>query len=57
MVLELISADSSITISALAEKCGKSRTTVQSCIKVLKEENRIKRVGANKGGKWFVVSE
>lgn len=55
MVMEIMASDSAITISALADKCGKSRTTIQSYIKLLKEEKRIKRIGSNKGGRWYVV--
>ena len=55
MVMEIMASDSAITISALADKCGKSRTTIQSYIKLLKEEKRIKRIGSNKGGRWYVI--
>ena len=55
MILELIEVDSSITTFELAEKCGKSRTTIQSYIRMLKKDKRIERVGANKGGKWRIL--
>ena len=57
MLLDMITSDSSITISAMAERCGKSRTTIQSCLKILKEENRIKRIGANKRGRWVIIPQ
>ena len=55
LILELIEVDSSITTFELAEKCGKSRTTIQSYIRMLKKDKRIERVGANKGGKWRIL--
>lgn len=55
LILELIAIDSSITTFELAEKCGKSRTTIQSYIRMLKNDKRIARVGANKGGKWRIL--
>ena len=55
LILKLIEVDSSITTFELAEKCGKSRTTIQSYIRMLKKDKRIERVGANKGGKWRIL--
>ena len=55
LILNLIADDSSITTSELAEKCGKSRTTIQSYIRLLKSDKRIVREGANKGGHWLIL--
>lgn len=55
MVLDLIARKPSITTIELMEKSGKSRTTIQKCIRTLKENHCIVRVGANKGGYWEVI--
>ncbi len=54
-ILSIIQSDPRVTISVLVQKSGKSRTTVQSCLKVLKETNRIARSGGNKGGQWIIL--
>ena len=36
-------------------KTSKSRTTIQKCIKKLKEEKRIERVGGKNGGYWKIL--
>ena len=54
MVLDLITEDPYITIPSIIERSKKSRTTVQKCIKILKEEKCIERRGAKKGGYWVV---
>ena len=54
-VLDLIAEDPYITIPSIMEKSKKSRTTVQKCIKILKEEKCIERQGAKKGGYWVIL--
>ena len=54
-ILDLITEDPEITIVALVTKSGKSRTTVQKCIRILKEGLCIKRDGAKNGGRWIVL--
>ena len=54
--MDIIASDPAVTIPVIAERCGKSRTTIQTCIRLLKEENRIERIGANKGGRWVIIS-
>ena len=44
-----------ITVETLVLKSGKSRTTVQKCIKKLKDGNCIKREGGKNGGCWVVL--
>ena len=39
----------------MMEKSGKSRTTIQKCIRILKEEKYIEREGSKKGGHWLVL--
>ena len=54
-ILDLITEDPEITIVTLVTKSGKSRTTVQKCIRILKEGLCIKRDGAKNGGRWIVL--
>ena len=54
-ILDLITENPEITIVSLVTKSGKSRTTVQKCIRILKEELCIKRDGAKNGGRWIVL--
>lgn len=56
VVLELIEDNPLITIPLLMKKSGKSRTTVQSAIKRLKEEGRLERVGSKRNGRWKVIN-
>ena len=44
-----------ITTMALVEKSGKSRSTVQKSIRILKDEHCIDRVGGKKYGRWMVL--
>ena len=55
MVLDLIIENPYITIPTMMEKSGKSRTTIQKCIRILKEEKHIEREGSKKGGHWLVL--
>lgn len=55
IVLDLITANPDITIDILVKKSGKSRTTVQKCIKKLKEDLCIKREGGRNEGRWIVL--
>lgn len=55
IVLDLITANPDITIDILVKKSGKSRTTVQKCIKKLKEDLCIKRESGRNGGRWIVL--
>ena len=54
-ILALIRNNPAITVPELVAKIGKSRTTVQSNIKLLKQKECIKRIGSNKGGYWDVL--
>ncbi|PIE37087.1 MAG: cell filamentation protein Fic [Gammaproteobacteria bacterium] len=55
VILELIKADPYITHAALAEQTGKALSTIERRIKKLKEQSRLKRVGAKKTGHWQVA--
>ena len=54
-ILDLIIENPKITTNTLVEKSGKSRSTVQKCIKILKEEACIDREGAKNGGYWIIL--
>ena len=54
-ILSIIKINPAVTIPELMEKSRKSRTTVQNCLKLLKDEKIIKRIGANKGGSWDIL--
>ena len=54
-ILDFIIEDPEITNAALVMRSGKSRTTVQKCIRLLKEGRCIRREGGNNGGRWIVL--
>jgi ATP-dependent DNA helicase RecG len=45
-----------ITIKQLSVICNIGTRTIQKNINELKEQNQIKRVGANKGGYWEIIN-
>ena len=53
-ILTLIEADKEITIAQLAELCKVSSKTIKRDIALLKNENRLERVGSLKSGHWLV---
>ena len=55
IILALIRNNPAITVAEVVEESGKSRTTVQNNIKLLKQKGVIRRIGANKGGQWEVL--
>lgn len=54
-ILDLITENPEATTTTLVATSVKSRSTVQKCIKILKEENCIDGVGGKKYGKWVVI--
>ena len=54
-IVELMLANRSITIPELAEMLNLSTRTIEKHIVNLKEDKRIERVGADKGGYWEVL--
>ena len=54
-VLELISKNPSISANNIAKEIGISSRAVEKHIKNLKADNKIKRIGADKGGYWKIV--
>ena len=51
-ILAVIKQDRYITNAQLAEKCGKSQSTIERRIKLLKDAGLITRIGAKKTGYW-----
>lgn len=54
-ILEIIKSGRKLTKEEMAQEIGKSKATVQRCIKSLLEKGFIKRIGSNKTGYWVVV--
>ena len=54
-ILDLISADSTITIAELANQLQISTTAVSNAIKILKKKQLIDRKGSKKGGYWLIL--
>ena len=55
LIYALMKENPKITIPLMITKSGKSRTTIQKCIKKLKEEKIVKRIGGKKGGYWDIL--
>jgi len=55
LVLSLIQADNTVSISGIVETLKISRSAVQKHINNLKKDNRISREGTDKGGKWVII--
>ncbi|MFA6138322.1 MAG: Fic family protein [Sulfurimonas sp.] len=54
-ILDEIKIDKFITIKQLSVICKLGTRTVQKIINELKEEDKLKRVGSNKGGYWEII--
>lgn len=54
-VLELLSANTNITVAELMQKTGKAERTVKRALDSLKEKGLIERVGSDKTGYWKVL--
>ena len=55
IILDLIIENPEATIDVLVKKSGKSRTTVQKCVRKLKEGLCIEREGGKNGGRWKLL--
>lgn len=55
-ILIILQDHPTITIQLLAQKLGVTSRTVERNIKLLQENNRLKRVGSTKSGHWLVVN-
>ena len=54
-ILDFIKNNTNITTSKLAELFGVTRRTIARDIEFLKKNNRLKRIGGDKGGHWEVL--
>ncbi len=54
-IIRLIGVNPNITTLEIAKILGLSKRAVLKNIKKLKEQNKLKRVGPNKGGYWEVI--
>ena len=53
-VLGLIKENSAVTIPEIAQTLGLSIKGVEKIIRTLKQEDRLRRIGPDKGGHWEV---
>ncbi len=54
-ILKLMKINETITTKQLAESIGISTKGIEYHIAILKKQNKIKRIGSDKGGKWKVL--
>ena len=54
-ILEMLTENPDMTIPELARGINKSKSAVKRAVRKLKRENRLKRIGPDKGGHWEVV--
>ena len=56
-IIELIYQNKKITTSEMAESIGISTRAIEKQIAKLKEQGKIQRIGADKGGHWKVLKK
>ena len=56
LIIEIIKKDKYITREALASKCKISIETIKRDIRILKQQDKIRRIGPAKGGHWEVTN-
>ncbi|MDO9028784.1 MAG: winged helix-turn-helix transcriptional regulator [Candidatus Roizmanbacteria bacterium] len=56
-ILRLMIENSAITIQEIAEILGMSLAGVEKSIRTLKQQERLRRIGPDKGGYWEVVKK
>jgi len=56
-IMRLIKANTQITIKELAEQINLSTRAIEKNISKLKTENRIERIGSDKGGHWKIIEK
>lgn len=54
-ILALLSQQPNLTFAEVAEKLGKSNSTIDRAVAKLRKAGRLQRVGAIKGGHWEVL--
>ena len=55
-ILELIKANNVITIKELSDNIGISKRSIERNLKKLQDDNKLRRVGADKGGYWEIIN-
>ena len=55
LIIELIKHNKNITINDISDRIGKGITVTKQYVKNLKQGNKLKRIGSNKGGYWHVI--
>ena len=53
-IIELIRADDTVTVSAMAESLGIPKRTIEREMKKLRDSERITREGGNRYGRWII---
>lgn len=56
-IIEMMKANSEITIEELAATCEITRDGVNYHIRNLKKKNKIRRIGGDFGGHWEVIDD
>ena len=54
-ILELIKENSETTIPKLAKQIGITERSIERNIQKLQKENKLKRIGPDKGGHWEII--
>ena len=55
--MRLVKTNAQITIKELSEQLKISTRAIEKNISKLKTENRIERVGSDKGGRWKIIEK
>ncbi len=53
-IVAWINIESGITMADIAKKIGKSQSTIEKQVKVLREAGKLERVGSTKSGEWKI---
>lgn len=54
-IIKLIQENEQITILELSNKIGITKRNIEKNIEKLKNQNRLKRIGPDNGGKWEII--
>ena len=56
-IIQLMMTKANITIKEISEQIGLSTRAIEKNISKLKAENRIERIGGDKGGQWKIIEK
>ena len=56
-IIELVKNDPNISAATIAEKAGIDAFVIQHVIEKMEGENKIRRIGPDKGGHWEIITE